>query len=298
MLCHILFIIYLSLIQVQERLATLDANEDYDLEVTTIDGIKQATENIIIHNKNYTPEKEEKPPETILKKPKPEKPPRKIVSPRPVSPKVAPEPPVISSCSLETAIQEFIEEVKFLETASPLPISPVEASSVTSNSDDDGTVSLAGSVASVQKSLVLRRASSTQSSQCSNPCILTKKPAAPSDLRYRWQRGFRKSTNGRYVKVPILRIAFDYDDTIELLPDELQFTLDGLDLCKVSRISRNKVFCEFQLEERKAYKARVKNTPKNADYEFSVSEFYVPINQLVESELGVWKTVSPEIVLK
>ena len=98
--------------------------------------------------------------------------------------------------------------------------------------------------------------------------------------------------------MPILRVAFDYEDTIELLPDELQFDIEGMQLSKVGRISRNKVFCEFQLEEDRAYRVRVRNTPKNMDYELSVSEFLLDIGRLTEAELSIWKKVIPDIVPK
>lgn len=48
------------------------------------------------------------------------------------------------------------------------------------------------------------------------------------DVRYRWSRGFRKSTNadgsaGRYAKVTLARVEIEFAKEFERLPDEMLF---------------------------------------------------------------------------
>ena len=47
-------------LQVQERLSTLDAGDDYVMTVTTISGPRQTSEEVPIHNKFYTEQEQVK----------------------------------------------------------------------------------------------------------------------------------------------------------------------------------------------------------------------------------------------
>ena len=67
------------------------------------------------------------------------------------------------------------------------------------------------------------------------PLTLRRRLAVP-EVRYRWSRGFRKSTNadgsaGRYSKVTLARVEIEFAKDFERLPEEMLFRsvldLDG-----------------------------------------------------------------------
>merc|ERR1719234_2171863 len=68
------------------------------------------------------------------------------------------------------------------------------------------------------------------------PFLLTKRPVVP-EVMYRWQRGFRRNSNGQYKKVPILRVSLQYSDAPALLPSHLQVTTLKGEEIKVTPVS-------------------------------------------------------------
>ena len=96
------------------------------------------------------------------------------------------------------------------------------------------------------------------------PLIMQRKPILPMEIRTRWQRGFRRrSGNGAYTKVAILRLEIDFDpDQFELLPSEMSVTV--FNSCsischqtspsagaQVSKLAHNRRFCsEFPFFEK------------------------------------------------
>lgn len=59
------------------------------------------------------------------------------------------------------------------------------------------------------------------------PVTLRRRLAVP-EVKYRWSRGFRKSTNadgsaGRYSKVTLARVEIEFDKDFERLPEEMLF---------------------------------------------------------------------------
>ena len=99
------------------------------------------------------------------------------------------------------------------------------------------------------------------------PLIMQRKPILPMEIRTRWQRGFRrKSGNGAYIKVAILRLEIDFDpDQFELLPSEMSVTVfNSCSICchvsaaaavrsntQVSKLAHNRRYCsEFPFFEK------------------------------------------------
>ena len=120
-----------------------------------------------------------------------------------------------------------------------------------------------------------------------------KKLAIP-EVCHRWQRGFRKAANGRYVKVPILRLIFKFKEEFELLPNclYLKYLQDGKP-CSVSlRLSQHQSVIELQLTDDTCYQIEV--FPKEEE-ESIVPKMVLKIEQLKEEYLNEWRKTSPDI---
>ena len=147
---------------------------------------------------------------------------------------------------LATALEEFDEEVRFMEETKPIDktvldipngdmvISPVEVvendtllkatktSNIVLRREKTPSPDLA-----VKRSPSPDRRTSVASIQSisKSPLIMMKKPVLPIVSKYRWQNGFRKSKSGQYVKVPLLKIELEFSSEFEFLPTNLQFAL-------------------------------------------------------------------------
>jgi hypothetical protein len=303
-------------VKLQERVATLDAEKDYELRVTTVaeatrPGVKpvESSQTVIIHNKHYVPEKateeEVKPPPKArvqFKEAQSSAVSSRVSTPAPVtressvdtSGSVTKEEPqsAIESNSLELALKEFIEEIDLLSSA---PVSPAPKAKVDEEVEP---------VTSPEPKDKIKRG-----------LVLTRKLAIP-EVQFRWQRGFRKASNGRYVKVPILRLSLDFDRDLEMLPPELQFTARPEDAradipvsnVRTERVSQNRSSCEFQVDDcAKAYVVSVRCAASSVRKDDSVldaavaahvvPEFLVRVPQLREEEVSVWKNTTPVLAL-
>ena len=100
-----------ALLKLQEKIASLDANRDYFLELKSITGPEESVENVTIFHKGYDPVKNSETPS---------------LSPTPPSSMVS---PVLESADLrlQNAIQEFIEEVREWEEADPIEDEDVDS---------------------------------------------------------------------------------------------------------------------------------------------------------------------------
>ena len=90
-----------------------------------------------------------------------------------------------------------------------------------------------------------------------NSFLLVKKLIFPEVL-FKWHRGFRRDTNGRYIKVTVLKLQFNYEDCGGLVPWELHI-----------------YFISEEGEESENYKVvpirdGFKNIKKNFNYNFSL----------------------------
>ena len=134
---------------------------------------------------------------------------------------------------LETALEEFDEEVRFMEEAKCIDneILQVHNNEIVLNpthvAEDDElckATKISNIVLKREKSPSPipspdRRTSITSiQSLPKSPLILMKKPVLPIVSKFRWQNGFRKSKSGQYIKVPLLKIEIEFSSFSALFP--------------------------------------------------------------------------------
>lgn len=183
-------------VKVQERIAALDGLRDYDLEITTVeDGGGEAVDHVVIYSKDHDFGREE-----------------------------GTEKGGDLGGDLKTAVQGFAEAEAGLARDLEAP-PPVAAATATVASEP----SLASAARWPAPVVLLRRpATPALASLLDSPCgpdlslgpvlapesvaspapssaasssLVIPKPVALPAVRYRWQMGFRKAANGRYIKV-------------------------------------------------------------------------------------------------
>ena len=181
---------------------------------------------------------------------------------------------------LETALEEFDEEVRFMEETKPIdknildipkddivinPVEVVENDILFKATRTSNIVLRREKTPSPERSPTPDRRTSITSIQSipKSPLIMMKKPVLPLVSKYRWQNGFRKSKSGQYVKVPLLKLELEFSSEFEFLPTSLQFSLyidsnnnndvninnESALLMKHVKISRNRFLCEMGANE-------------------------------------------------
>ena len=157
--------------------------------------------------------------------------------------------------SLETVIQDFIDEAKSLEERT----SPEKA--VTINDSNPATVVpepaiLKPEPVKAKPVPVKNEKRKSLSPVTGNPCNLLKRKTVIPKVQYRWQKGFRKATNSSsssYIRVPILKVTLDFDPKTNpepLLPKELTARVLESNLPpKVVRVFQGRARLEFQLPD-------------------------------------------------
>ena len=163
-------------------MSTLDAADDYIMTVTTISGPAKTSEDVTIHNKYYQPPEEESPSCTL---------------------------PLLDTCRSSSPASTSGFDERSIESIFNSPLRQIEAVydevcrevSQTPLPDLEEIVKLdiAPAAASSDllpslpepESVVERRAAAF---------LLVKKPIVP-EVVYKWQRGFRRDSSGRYGKV-------------------------------------------------------------------------------------------------
>jgi len=234
-------------VKVQERLSTLDAEDDYMMTVTTICGPATATEQVAIHNKYYRAPEDREETESVM-------PPLETCrSPSSASMTSGFDERSIDSIfdtpikSMEATYTEVTREV----TATPLPdLEEVVEVSLQRASDlleeTTPTRSCSGDLKPAEEKQ--DEPVYVQVVEKKTPFLLTKRPVVP-EVMYRWQRGFRRSSNGQYKKVPILRVSLQYSDAPALLPTHLQVTTLGGEEVKVAPVSGKTATVEVARED-------------------------------------------------
>lgn len=233
---------------VQERIPTLDGEKDYQMILTSITGTDEAQKKVIIHNKHH---------EAVAT----------VVEDNDA--KTSPD-----AATLETAIQEFVEEIKYFE-AQPIKGQAFEAS-------------VKPLVVETPKACEVKRVScivlKRPFSPNVTPLIVQKKMAIPK-VQYRWQRGFRKAHNGRYLKVPLLKVQVKYPEDFEQLPKTLQLSIG--DQTKLIKLPLNELNCEFQLSDTMDYVLNVE--PDDPDDWPHVPRVGMSVSRLGEDKLNEWQ---------
>ena len=83
------------------------------------------------------------------------------------------------------------------------------------------TPSLSDSSEKTQRSAVTAESKGDSETFCDKQTfVMTKKLVLPTQVRYKWQRGFRK-INGSYAKVDFVRLELDYGTEFPFLPGVL-----------------------------------------------------------------------------
>ena len=205
---------------------------------------------------------------------------------------------------LETALEEFDEEVRFMEEAKCIDneILQVHNNKIALNpthvAEDDElckATKISNIVLKREKSPSPipspdRRTSITSiQSLPKSPLILMKKPVLPIVSKFRWQNGFRKSKSGQYIKVPLLKIEIEFSSEFEFLPTNLQFSLypdcnnnnDPNDersnensplVTKTVKMCRNKYLCEMAANECNEERLKMLNQTFEGDFMVCIKE--------------------------
>jgi len=280
-------------VKVQERLSTLDAEDDYMMTVTTICGPATATEQVPIHNKYYRAPEEREETESVM-------PPLETCrSPSSASMTSGFDERSIDSIfdtplkSMEATYNEVTREV----TATPLP-----------DLEEIVEVSLQPASALLEEPTPTRscsvdempvdegeEAEYVQVVEKKTPFLLTKRPVVP-EVMYRWQRGFRRSSNGQYKKVPILRVSLQYSDAPALLPSHLQVTtLDGEEI-KVAPVSGKVATIEVAQENGAGVVLCVRPRDRNGAAitgDSAIPAFTVAVQDVEQCLEGEWHVEQP-----
>lgn len=261
-------------VKLQERIPTLDAEQDYKLQITTVTDGDETVEEVVIHNKRFRE--------------------RDVLNEKGVQ---------LSDLSLENAIQDFIEEVKYFELGDDdddeqtqqqqQPREEEVKATVIEDAVDEGSVR-----AKKSSCVVLRRKSSSSSPVTThNKLILAKKLVLPRHVRYRWQKGFRKALNGRYVKTPILKIELKFDDDQHILPPHLTLKSDAARVEVKARVAEYECVAEVVVEAENRGGKPPEAEGSHIKWEFSVKDaeeivprFNVKVDRLNEETLNEWFT--------
>ena len=218
--------------------------------MTTITGPAESTKHIVIHNKDYDS-------------------------------KTQPD------LSLEVALQEFIEEVNFMEAKQ---INAEESIQEVINPIEIQTDQL--SRAKKSSCVVLRR-----SSQDPMPTtVVIPKVSVLPQVKYRWQKGFRKAPNGRYVKVPILKLCLSFNEDLEILPKAIRFAHRSNEFSNAfttCRLSRHECLCELLLENNKSHDIGVE--PVDGELDSNVPNFSVFVDESNDEMQDAWIVIEPQI---
>ena len=205
---------------------------------------------------------------------------------------------------LATALEEFAEEVRFMEEAKSIddkkldvpktnlvvnPKSVVEHDTLCMATKTSNIVlkrEKPDQVVKQSPSPERRTSVSSLHSLPKSPLLLMKKPILPIISRYRWQNGFRKSKSGQYAKVALLKIELEFSSEFEFLPPSLHFSLhpdnnnnndqNGNDetplIAKEVKKSRNKYLCEMSANECNDEMLKILNQTFDGDFMVSVRE--------------------------
>merc|ERR1712106_1064687 len=275
-------------VKVQERLSTLDAEDDYIMTVTSICGPSTTTEEVPIHNKYYShPETEETEPFTISE---------------------SMTIPVLETCRSpsEASWTSGFDE-RSIDSIFDTPLKNMEATydeirrevSETPLPDLEEIVEVDFAPA-IAKAEVIPALSNHEIEpevvvlEKKNPFLLLKKPIIPEVL-YRWQRGFRRGPGSQYRKVPILKIQFKYEETEALLPSELDISCAG-DFKRVI-VSQKVATAESVAAEGQSVTLSVISKDRTGQDALTAPPFILSPDIIEDSHIGEWHITQPALTI-
>lgn len=275
-------------VKVQERLSTLDAEDDYIMTVTSICGPSTTTEEVPIHNKYYSPpETEETEPFTISE---------------------SMTIPLLETCRSpsEASFTSGFDE-RSIDSIFDTPLRNMEATydeicrevSETPLPDLEEIVEVDFAPA-ITKAEVIPALSNHEIEpeivvlEKKNPFLLLKKPIIPEVL-YRWQRGFRRGPGSQYRKVPILKIQFKFEENQDLLPAELEIC--GADDFKRVTVSQKVATVEFVAVEGQNVTLSVLPKDRTGQDALTAPPFTLSPENIGDSLLGEWHITQPALTL-
>ena len=143
-----------------------------------------------------------------------------------------------------------------------------------------------------------------------NPFLLLKKPIIPEVL-YRWQRGFRRGPGSQYRKVehvltksnqyifstqvPILKVQFQYEETQDLLPTDLEISSQD-DLKRVT-VSQRVACAEFVAAEGQSLTLSVISKDRTGQEALTAPPFTLTPETIEESLIGEWHITQPAFTI-
>jgi len=275
-------------VKVQERLSTLDAEDDYIMTVTSICGPSTTTEEVPIHNKYYSPpETEETEPYTAAE---------------------SMTLPILDTCRSpsEASFTSGFDE-RSIDSIFDTPLKNMEATydeicrevSETPLPDLEEIVEVDFTPA-VAKTEIIPALTNHEIEpevvvlEKKNPFLLLKKPIIPEVL-YRWQRGFRRGPGSQYRKVPILKVQFKYEENQDLLPYELE--ISGTSDPKRVIVSQNVATAEFVADEGRNVKLSVISKDRTGQADLTAPPFTLTPESIADSLVGEWHIIQPELTL-
>jgi len=275
-------------VKVQERLSTLDAEDDYIMTVTSICGPSTTTEEVPIHNKYYSPpETEETEPYTIDE---------------------SMTLPLLETCRSpsEASYTSGFDE-RSIDSIFDTPLKNIEATydemcreiSETPLPDLEEIVEVEFSPA-VAKAEVIPALTNHEIEpeilviEKKNPFLLFKKPIIP-EVIYKWQRGFRRGPGSQYRKVPILKLQFKYEETQDLLPSELEISCAG-DFRRAT-VSQKAASVEFVAAEGQTVTLSVISKDRTGQDGLTAPPFTLTPETIDDSSIGDWHIMQPAVTL-
>jgi len=285
-------------VKVQERLSSLDAEQDYVMTVTSICGPRQTSEEVPIHNKYHTSASERGTTTDLSFS-------ESVTLPCLDSVTTCRSPSASSLTSgfdeksidsifdtpLKNMEAHYDSVCRDMEIVKDMPDTPgipdleeVVDIKFTRTSEEESV----GTDAELTQ-LELSFDNLTEGAPRKiNPYLLSKKPIVP-EVVYRWQKGFRRNENGQYKKVPILKLELRYEDSVVLLPTELRVSVGSL----TKKVGVCGKIAAVELEG-EPQSIRV----DSCDRDPCVPIFTVEPTPLEQTQLGIWHSAQPTLCLE
>lgn len=130
-----------------------------------------------------------------------------------------------------------------------------------------------------------------------NSFLLVKKLILP-EVQYKWHRGFRRDTNGRYIKVTVLKLQIKYEDAGGLVPWEIHIYFiaeegEESDTYKVVPVSDNSASVEFTVSNEEHIQMRLYCKERSGQDHLTAPVVTIKPEPTSAVTLGEWHAVSP-----
>ena len=130
-----------------------------------------------------------------------------------------------------------------------------------------------------------------------NSFLLVKKLIVP-EVMFKWHRGFRRDVNGRYIKVTVLKLKINYEDSGGLVPWELHIYFVSSvgtesENYKVVPISDNTACTEFTVTNDEEVEMKFYSKEKTGQDHITAPTFTIHPQMAGPVTLGDWHLVQP-----